>query len=120
MEAESEPFIAALGLARDPSPFPAPCPLEVFSGELHSMTVHVVRNGKDPATGLQRYDIEKQDNTLRWDLSTRLRLLPGDHSPYVGVDVLNVTDSRNIVSNQAGVQLFGVGRQYWLEVGYDF
>ena len=52
MEAESEPFIAALGLARDPAPFPAPCPLEVFSGELHGMTVHVVRNGKDPATGV--------------------------------------------------------------------
>ncbi|MES1949397.1 TonB-dependent receptor [Salinisphaera sp. S4-8] len=81
---------------------------------------YVLRDGKDPATGLQRYDIEKQDDTLRWDLSTRLRLLPGDHSPYIGVDVLNVTDSRNIVRNEAGVQLFGVGRQYWLEVGYDF
>jgi hypothetical protein len=81
---------------------------------------YLLRDGSDPATGLQRYDIEKQDNTLRWDLSTRLALLPGDHSPYIGVDVLNVTDSRNIVRSESGVQLFGVGRQYWLEVGYDF
>lgn len=81
---------------------------------------YLLRDGTDLATGLQRYDIEKQDNTLRWDLSTRLRFLPGDHSPYIGVDVLNVTNSRNVVRNEAGVQLFGVGRQYWLEVGYDF
>ncbi|MES1932068.1 putative exported iron receptor protein [Salinisphaera shabanensis T35B1] len=81
---------------------------------------YLLREGSDPATGLQRYDIEKQDNTLRWDLSTRLALLPGAHSPYIGVDVLNVTDSRNIVRSESGVQLFGVGRQYWLEVGYDF
>ena len=31
---------------------------------------YLLRDGKDPATGLQRYDIEKQDDTLRWDLST--------------------------------------------------
>lgn len=78
------------------------------------------RDGKDAATGLDRYKVEKQDNTPHWDVSARVSLLAGDHSPYIGMDVINVTDSSNIVSNEAGVQLFGIGRQYWLEVGYEF
>ncbi|SDU04326.1 TonB-dependent receptor [Halopseudomonas salegens] len=76
--------------------------------------------GRDAESGLQRYEVERQGSTLRWDLSMEYQLLRSDASPYVRVDVINVTDNDNVVRSEAGVQLFGVGRQYWLELGYRF
>ncbi|EXJ10260.1 TonB-dependent receptor [Nitrincola nitratireducens] len=76
--------------------------------------------GRDTATGLSRYDVYKQGSTLRWDMSLDFRLLESKNSPYLRVDVVNVTDNQNVVSAESNVQLFGVGRQYWLELGYRF
>lgn len=76
--------------------------------------------GRDTATGLSQYDVYKQGSTLRWDISLDLRLLESKNSPYLRVDVVNVTDNQNVVSAESNVQLFGVGRQYWLELGYRF
>lgn len=76
--------------------------------------------GRDPVTQLQRYDIEKQGSTTRWDLSAEYQLLASPGSPYIRTDLINVLDSKNVISAESGVQLFGVGRQYWLEVGYRF
>ena len=76
--------------------------------------------GRDPVTQLQRYDIEKQGSTTRWDLSAEYQLFASPGSPYIRTDLINVLDSKNVISAESGVQLFGVGRQYWLEVGYRF
>ncbi|MGO2133188.1 MAG: TonB-dependent receptor plug domain-containing protein [Halomonas sp.] len=78
------------------------------------------RTGTDGATGLDRYEVERQGHTLRWDLSVEARLLDSKASPYLRADVLNVTNSENVVSAENGVQLFSLGRQLWLEVGYRF
>lgn len=74
---------------------------------------------RDPDTGLKRYEVDEQGSALRWDLSVEYQLMR-KASPYVRVDVVNVTDNDNVVRAESGVQLFGVGRQYWLEVGYRF
>lgn len=76
--------------------------------------------GKDKATGLQRYDIENQGSVARWDLSAEYQFFASPGSPYIRTDLINVLDSKNVISAESGVQLFGVGRQYWLEVGYRF
>jgi len=76
--------------------------------------------GRDATSGLQQYEIEDQGSTLSWDVSLEYQLLKGDSSPYVRVDVANLTNSSNVIRSEAGVQLFAVGRQYWLELGYRF
>lgn len=74
---------------------------------------------RDPGTGLKRFEVDEQGSALRWDLSVEYQLMR-KASPYVRVDIVNVTDNDNVVRAESGVQLFGVGRQYWLEVGYRF
>ncbi|MDY0205556.1 MAG: TonB-dependent receptor plug domain-containing protein [Pseudomonas sp.] len=71
-------------------------------------------------TKLDSYDIEKQGSTTRWDMSVEYQLLASPSSPYIRTDLINVLDSKNVISAEGGTQLFGVGRQYWLEVGYRF
>lgn len=81
---------------------------------------YLERTGEDPATGLDEYEIEDQGSTIRWDLSVEANLLGGKSSPYLKVDVINVTDNDNVISSESGIQLYGLGRQYWLEMGYRF
>lgn len=69
---------------------------------------------------LDSYDIERQGATARWDMSVEYQLLAGPSSPYIRTDLINVLDSKNVISAENGTQLFGVGRQYWLELGYRF
>lgn len=76
--------------------------------------------GTDSTTGLKQYEVHKQGSTLRWDMSIDFRLLESRNSPYLRLDIVNVTDNENVISAESNVQLFGVGRQYWLELGYRF
>ncbi|WP_321350460.1 TonB-dependent receptor plug domain-containing protein [Halopseudomonas oceani] len=76
--------------------------------------------GLDAATGLDKYEVDTQSSTLSWDVSMEYQLLKGDSSPYVRVDVANLTNNSNVTRSEEGVQLFAVGRQYWLELGYRF
>ncbi|NLC99737.1 MAG: TonB-dependent receptor plug domain-containing protein [Gammaproteobacteria bacterium] len=69
---------------------------------------------------LDSYDIERQGSTARWDMSVEYQLLAGPGSPYIRTDLINVLDSKNVISAESNTQLFGVGRQYWLELGYRF
>ena len=69
---------------------------------------------------LDSYDIERQGSTARWDMSVEYQLLAGPSSPYIRTDLINVLDSKNVISAEGENQLFGVGRQYWLELGYRF
>ncbi len=80
----------------------------------------LLNRGRDQQTGLRRYEIKEYGSTLRWDLSLEYQLLRRENSPYARLDIINVTDNGNIVRSEAGVQLFGVGRQYWMEIGYKF
>lgn len=76
--------------------------------------------GADPVTSLQAFEVEKQDSTLRWDLSIEYQIFSSNNSPYIKTDITNVLDRKNVISNESGVQMFGVGRQYWLELGYRY
>lgn len=76
--------------------------------------------GTDAVSGLRKYEIHKQGSTFRWDMSLDFRLLESKNSPYLRLDIVNVTDNENVISAESNVQLFGVGRQYWLELGYTF
>lgn len=76
--------------------------------------------GNDNETGLKAYSIEDQGSTARWDLSVEYQLAATPSSPYLRADVINVLNSENAISGESGVQLFGVGRQFWLELGYRF
>ena len=39
---------------------------------------------------------------------------------YISAGLINVLNSNSVISAEPGVQLFGVGRQYGLAVGYRF
>ncbi|WP_445004640.1 TonB-dependent receptor plug domain-containing protein [Halomonas mongoliensis] len=78
------------------------------------------RTGRDAETGLDEFAVTRLSSALRWDLSVEASLLAGDASPYLKADIINVANSRNAISAESGVQLFGLGRQLWLEVGYRF
>lgn len=55
------------------------------------------------------------DTRLKWDLP-----LAAEQSAYIAVDITNVTDQVNDILNDSGTLSYEVGRQYWLEVGYQF
>lgn len=55
------------------------------------------------------------DTRIKWDMP-----LGGDQSAYVAVDITNVTDQVNDVLSDSGTLSYEIGRQYWLEVGYQF
>lgn len=78
------------------------------------------RTGTDQQTGFDTYEVQDQGSTFSWDLSVTYRFETDFGAPYVRADVINVTDSENIMRFEAGTQLFSLGRQYWLEVGYEF
>lgn len=51
----------------------------------------------------------------------QIAFLAAKHDPaYKSAGLINVLDNKNVISAEGGTQLFGVGRQYWLEVGYRF
>ncbi|SEQ09362.1 Outer membrane receptor for ferrienterochelin and colicins [Pseudomonas cuatrocienegasensis] len=70
----------------------------------------------------ENYEVGEVSAAPTWDTRVKWTLpLGGSQSTYVAVDVTNVTDKvNNIVSNTAGVISYETGRQYWLEVGYQF
>ena len=76
--------------------------------------------GKDADTQLKKYEVEKQGSTLRWDLSLEYKMFSSLNSPYIKTDITNVLDKKNVISNETEIQMFGVGRQYWIEVGYRY
>lgn len=78
------------------------------------------RVGRDAETGLDEFEIEQLSSLLRWDLSLEASLFTHHASPYIKADIINVINSRHAISAESGVQLFGLGRQFWLEVGYRF
>ncbi|MFP6848238.1 MAG: TonB-dependent receptor [Pseudomonas sp.] len=70
----------------------------------------------------ENYEVGEVSAAPTWDTRVKWTLpMGGSQSTYVAVDVTNVTDKvNNIVSNTAGVISYETGRQYWLEVGYQF
>ncbi|OLU33296.1 hypothetical protein BVH03_05455 [Pseudomonas sp. PA15(2017)] len=56
------------------------------------------------------------DTRVKWEIPTYR-----EQSAYVALDITNVADKVNsIVSDTNGTVSYEVGRQYWLEVGYQF
>lgn len=87
-----------------------------FSNGYH----YVQRTGSDPELGLDVYEEQNQGSTFNWDISVEYTLRLGQHAPYVRVDIMNLLNKSNVARYEAGTQLFSVGRQIWLEVGYRF
>ena len=78
------------------------------------------RAGTDEATGLKNYETVDQGTTFNWNLGVEYQLFAGSNSPYVSLDVINLTDKSNVLRYETGTQLFSLGRQFWVEVGYRF
>lgn len=76
--------------------------------------------GTDEATGLKNYETVDQGTTFNWNLGVEYQLFAGNNSPYVSLDVINLTDKSNVLRYEQGTQLFSLGRQFWVEVGYRF
>lgn len=101
---------------------------QFFSNRLHVRNGFSFTNGyqylnrfeTDEQTGLDSYRIEDQGSTFNWDLGIEYALFGSESSPYLRLDVVNVTDNDNVVRYEQGTQLFSLGRQFWLEVGYRF
>lgn len=70
------------------------------------------------------YRTFNQGSHTQWD--SRLRWQPtiaAKHQPYVQFDVLNVLNNTRKISKRNGQDNFGEytpGREFWLEVGYEF
>lgn len=78
------------------------------------------RAGTDEATGLPNYETVDQGTTFNWNLGVEYQLFADGNSPYVSLDVINLTDKSNVLRYEQGTQLFSLGRQFWIEVGYRF
>lgn len=73
-------------------------------------------------TSYENYEVGEVRAAPSWDTRVKWTLpLSDSQSTYVAVDITNVTNKvNNIVSDTAGVISYETGRQYWLEVGYQF
>lgn len=70
----------------------------------------------------ENYEVREVPAAPTWDTRLKWTLpLGASQSTYVAVDITNVTDKVNtIASDTAGTISYETGRQYWLEVGYQF
>lgn len=67
------------------------------------------------------YQVGEVGAAPSWDTRVKWQLpLGGSQLAYVAVDVTNVTNQVNDVLGDNGTLSYEVGRQYWLEVGYEF
>jgi hypothetical protein len=77
----------------------------------------------DSAEGIEMYYSYDHGTHTQWD--TRLRYQPslyGTHSGYIQIDVLNVLDDvrQKGLSSTSSNATFSPGREFWLELGYEF
>ncbi|HGY9578413.1 TonB-dependent receptor plug domain-containing protein [Vibrio harveyi] len=77
----------------------------------------------DSAEGIEMYYSYDHGTHTQWD--TRLRYQPslyGTHSGYIQIDVLNVLDDvrQKGLSSTSSNATFSRGREFWLELGYEF
>ncbi|MGR6650522.1 TonB-dependent receptor plug domain-containing protein [Avibacterium paragallinarum] len=76
--------------------------------------------------GISRYRTFDYGSHTQWDMSLRWRpKFAGKHSVYLQVDALNVLNqTRKIrsvsLSNNSEYSLYTPGREFWLEIGYEF
>ncbi len=54
---------------------------------------------------------------VQWDTSVRWSPKFGKHSPYIKFDVLNVLNNTRKDIND---KFYSIGREFWLELGYEF
>ena len=87
---------------------------QIFQGNPSTITI-------DGGT-YENYEVRKVPAAPTWDTRIKWTLpLGGTQSTYVAVDITNVTDKVNtIASDITGTISYETGRQYWLEVGYQF
>ncbi|WP_083652173.1 TonB-dependent receptor [Pseudomonas sp. PA27(2017)] len=78
----------------------------------------VIING----SSYQNYQVKRVAGAPTWDMKVTWTLPTfKDQSMYVSADITNVLDKVNsIVNEDGGAVSYEVGRQYWLEVGYQF
>lgn len=76
--------------------------------------------------GISRYRTFDYGSHTQWDMSLRWQpKFAGKHSVYLQVDALNVLNqTRKIrsvsLSNNSEYSLYTPGREFWLEMGYEF
>lgn len=67
------------------------------------------------------YSVGEAKAALTWDTRVKLDIpLHGEQALYMAVDVTNVTNHVNEIVGSGGSLSYETGRQYWLEVGYQF
>lgn len=76
--------------------------------------------------GISRYRTFDYGSHTQWDMSLRWQpKFAGKHSVYLQVDALNILNqTRKIrsvsLSNNSEYSLYTPGREFWLEIGYEF
>ncbi|MCW2294695.1 outer membrane receptor for ferrienterochelin and colicin [Pseudomonas sp. BIGb0408] len=87
---------------------------QIFSGSPSNILVD--------GSSYANYAVGKVGGAPTWDMRVKWQTPTfKDQSLYVAADITNVTDKVNkIVSETGGSISYEVGRQYWLEVGYQF
>jgi len=75
-------------------------------------------------TPVPSYQSKKFGSSLTWDMRLGYKLpLFETQSAFIHLDVFNVTDRMTVHGTRAGVNaspLYETGRQFWLEMGYEF
>ena len=85
--------------------------------------IHAAKNiGTVPGTKIEIYESQDYGTHVQWDTSIRYApKLMGNHSMFVKFDVLNVLNrTRKDINMGDTYGQHTPGRQYWLEVGYEF
>ncbi|SDH64691.1 hypothetical protein SAMN05216588_10667 [Pseudomonas flavescens] len=73
-------------------------------------------------TSYEHYLVGEAKAAVTWDTRVKLDIpLQGEQALYMAVDVTNLTNHVNeIIGSTSGSLSYETGRQYWLEVGYQF
>jgi len=75
-------------------------------------------------TPVRAYDSKKFGSSLMWDMRLGYKLpLFEKQLAFINIDIFNVMDRMTVHGTSAGVNsspLYETGRQFWLEMGYEF
>ena len=76
--------------------------------------------GSDEKTVSDTYEVQEQGYALSWNLSLLYGFETDFDTPCVCADLINVSNSENIMRFEADSQLFAFGGQYTADIGHEF
>ncbi|OOF67587.1 TonB-dependent receptor plug domain-containing protein [Rodentibacter caecimuris] len=123
VNANSEDWIARVGLDMTIPDYHLTWSNKVYLKAPIKGVIEIDGNFGDDISRYRSYDYGRHtqwDSSLRWQPT-----ISGNHSVYVQVDVLNVLNQTRKIKNRSistndEYGIYTAGREFWLELGYEF